>query len=145
MSNCSWPLSRARTSERTGYFGVSANSIGVFSILCSFKLFILFYFLAEPSSTSQYKTYSQGPHSHILITGGGGGGGGGVWVIYLGLKFWLKVIFLGLWKMYVCMYVCMYLCMYVCIFWGIKYEPLSDPPPLSSKFVSGAPGHFILI
>ena len=32
--------------------------------------------------------------------------------------------------MYVCMYVCMYLCMYVCIFWGIKYEPLSDPPPV---------------
>ena len=26
------------------------------------------------------------------------------------------------------------------IFWGIKYEPLSDPPPPSLKLVSGAPG-----
>ena len=33
---------------------------------------------------------SQGPHSHILMTGGGG-----VLVIFLGLKFWPKVIFFG--------------------------------------------------
>ena len=26
------------------------------------------------------------------------------------------------------------------IFWGIKYAPLSDSPPPSLKFVSGAPG-----
>ena len=34
---------------------------------------------------------SQGPHSHILMTGGGGG----FRVIFLGLKFWPKVIFFG--------------------------------------------------
>ena len=33
--------------------------------------------------------YSQGPHSHILMTGGG------VKVIFWGLKFWLKVFFFG--------------------------------------------------
>ena len=37
------------------------------------------------------KATYQGPHSHILMTGGGGGGG--VRVIFLGLKFWPKVIF----------------------------------------------------
>ena len=40
--------------------------------------------------------HTQRPHSHILMTGGGGGGG--VRVIFLGLKCWPKVIFLGLWK-----------------------------------------------
>ena len=34
---------------------------------------------------------SQGPHSHILMTGGEGG----LRVIFLDLKFWPKVFFLG--------------------------------------------------
>ena len=38
----SWPLSEARTSEKMRCFDISANSIGVFSIRCSFKLFIYF-------------------------------------------------------------------------------------------------------
>ena len=49
----SWPLSEAWTSEKMGCFDVSANSIGVFSIRCSFKLFIylnLFYFIFILSS-----------------------------------------------------------------------------------------------
>ena len=36
-----------------------------------------------------------GGSTHILMTGGGGGG---VWRIFLGLTFWPKGIFLGLWK-----------------------------------------------
>ena len=58
-----WPLSEVQTSEKMGCFDASANSIGVFWIRCSFKLFIylfyfFLYFLARPSSTSQYKTHS---------------------------------------------------------------------------------------
>ena len=61
-------------SERMGCFDVSANSIGLFSIRCSFKLFIYlfilfcfisFYFLAKPSSTGQYKIYSS---LHFILT-----------------------------------------------------------------------------
>ena len=37
-----------------------------------------------------------GPNSHVLMTGERRGGGGGVRVIFWGLKFWPKVIFLGL-------------------------------------------------
>ena len=55
-------------SERTGCFDVSADSICVFSILCSLKLFIhLLYFPVEPSSsrTGQYKTHSS---LHFILT-----------------------------------------------------------------------------
>ena len=47
----------------------------------------------ESSSITSQKIVPQGPHSHILMVGRGGGGSG---VIFLGLKFWLKLIFLGL-------------------------------------------------
>ena len=46
----------------------------------------------ESSSITSQKIVPQGLHSHILMTGRGGGSG----VIFLGLKFWLKLIFLGL-------------------------------------------------
>ena len=31
------------------------------------------------------------------------------------------------------------------IFWGIKYEPLLDPPSQSLKYLSGAPGLILLM
>ena len=56
----------AWTFERTGCFDISANSIRVFSILCSFRLFIhLIYFPAEPSTTDKYKTHSS---LHFILT-----------------------------------------------------------------------------
>ena len=52
--------------ENQGSFDVSANTIGVFSIRCSLKLFIylfiyfisFLYFLTKPSSAGQYKTHA---------------------------------------------------------------------------------------
>ena len=79
--------------------------------------------------------------------GKGWGGGGRFRVIFLGRKFWPKVIFLGLWKTPRFFWVAKkgprdcfgyakrssdffrYTNSEVVIFGGIKYEPLSNPPP----------------
>ena len=80
--------------------------------------------------------HTQGPHSHILMmcVCVWGGGGEGVRLIVLGLKFWPKVIF---WvyerrRDFLCrkkQREFLECAKNVAIFWGIKYEPLSDPPP----------------
>ena len=78
-----------------GYF-TTDEKIGSFIVNTAFT--VLDWFIYLPIDYT-YKSLtllislsgSQGPHSHILMTGGGG-----VQVIFWGLKFWPKVIFLGL-------------------------------------------------
>ena len=90
------------------------------------------------------KALPQGPNSHILMTGGGGGGR----MILLSLKFWPKVIFWVFERSWEGFYGVVKKVLRdflgyakkssdfnwqtnseVVISLGIKYKPLSDPPP----------------
>ena len=50
----------------------------------------------RPIRCGQYSNKSIWPNASLGGCGGGGGGGGGVRGIFLGVKFWPKVIVLGL-------------------------------------------------
>ena len=68
------------------------HKIHIFSPLCNILYLITIARHAFPKSGRVSISQSQGPHSHILMTGGG------VRRIFLGLTFWPKGIFWGLWK-----------------------------------------------